>query len=144
MTRPRTLIALAVLSAACGDTIGPVAGPYVMTSLDQVELPHLVSASVACDVLVLRGSLDLRSTASFLLQVTQAQDCTRAGAASDTFTTTVAGSFTLAGGRLTLHPAGTGLTYDGAVSAGAVDLQLPPLPLVAPPQHAARFVKFPL
>ena len=144
MTRLRSLIALAILSAACGDTIGPVAGPYVMTTLDQVEVPHLVSASVACDVLVLKGSLDLRSTASFLLQVTQAQDCTRAGAASDTFTTTVTGSFSLASGRLTLRPAGTGLTYNGAVSAGAVELQLPPLPLIAPPPHGARFVKFPL
>jgi len=143
--RPFLLSApLVALLLGCGDTLGPVTGPYVMALVDGVEVPHVVSATLQCDQLVLRGSLDLRTQASFLLQVTQAQDCARTGGTVDTFTTTLTGSFSLTGGQLTLRPAGTGLTYDGLISPGAVELRLPPLPLLTPSEHSVRFVKFPL
>ncbi len=144
MSRPVIGIAFATLVLACGDTLGPVTGPYEMTNVDSVAVPHLVAATLVCDELILRGSLDLGTKASFLLQVTQAQDCARAGGTIDTFTTTLTGSFLVNGTQLTLRPAGTGLTYDGVISPGAVELQLPPLPFLTPPQHSAKFVKFPL
>ncbi|OLC66543.1 MAG: hypothetical protein AUH69_06670 [Actinobacteria bacterium 13_1_40CM_4_65_12] len=144
MSRPVIGITFATLVLACGDTLGPVTGPYEMTFVDSVEVPHVVAATLVCDELVLRGSLALGTKASFLLQVTQAQDCARAGGTIDTFTTTLTGSFFLNGTKLTLRPAGTGLTYSGVIAPGAVELQLPPLPFLTPPQHSAKFVKFPL
>ena len=144
MTRSIIGVAAGALLLGCGDTLGPVAGPYVLTFLDSVQVPDVVASSPACDQLVLRGSLDLQTSASFVLQVTQVQDCARTGGTVDTFTTTRAGSFTRAGDQLTLRPAGTGLTYAGVIGPGTVELHLPPLPLLTPPEHSARFVKFPL
>ena len=144
MTRSPPCIVVGALLLACGDALGPVSGPYAMTFVDSVEVPHIVAVSLTCDESVLRGSLDLRAQASFLLQVTQAQDCARTGGAIDTFTTTLPGSYTLRGTQITLRPAGTGLSYDGVISPGAVELHLPPLPLLSPPEHSATFIKFPL
>ena len=144
MTRSIIGAAVGALLLGCGDALGPVAGPYMMAFVDSVQVPNVVASSPACDQFVLRGSLDLRTHASFILQVTQAQDCARTGGTVDTFTTTLTGSFTRAGGQLTLHPAGTGLTYAGVIGPGTVELHLPPLPLLSPPEHSARFVKFPL
>jgi len=143
MTRPVINIAVGALLLGCSDALGPVTGPYAMTFVDGVELPHVVAATLQCDQLVLRGTLDLRAPASFLLQVTQVQDCARTGGSVDTFATTLTGSFSRTGSELTLRPAGTGLTYDGLISPGALELRLlPPLPLLTSSEHSARFVKF--
>ncbi len=144
MIRPShaCIVALAACSSATG--LGNRAGPYVMSAVDQSDLPQLVGATSLCDQLVARGALDLQTDGTFLLQVAQIQDCARSGGAADSFTTTVTGAFTVTGTQLTLHPAGTGLQYGGTLSPGALEVQLPRLPLVSSASHVARFVKFPL
>jgi len=136
----------AVLVTGCAGITGPGnrAGPYAMTAVDGSDLPHVVSSTSLCDQLVSAGLLDLRRDGSFLLRVAQVQDCSRGGAPPDSFTTTTTGAFTITGTQLSLRPAGTGLHYDGTVSAGSVEVHLPPLPLVSPPDHVAKFIKFPL
>jgi hypothetical protein len=116
----------------------------MMTTLDGAALPHVASTTSLCDQLVVRGMLNLEADAAFLLQVAQVEDCSRGGGAADSFTTTITGAFTITGTQLSLRPAGTGLRYAGVLSPGAVEVQLPPLPLASPPQHTAAFVKFPL
>ncbi len=141
----RASLASLLVLAACnsGTGLGNRAGPYIMTAVDQAVLPHVVSTTSLCDELIVRGILDLQAGGSFILQVGQVQDCGRSGGSADSFTTTVSGTFTVTGNRLSLRPAGTGADYAGTASPGAVEVQLPPLPLVssAPP---ATFVKFPL
>ena len=136
---------LSVLLIGCHDFAGAgkVAAYYVLTAVDSLEVPHLLSATNSCDELVLRGVLHLADNALFDLSVTQAQDCTRTGRSVDTFATTTSGGFTVDGTRLVLHPSGTGIQLTGTASSGAVDLQLPQLPLLGAGAHSATFIIFP-
>jgi len=104
----------------------------------------VLSATNSCDELVLRGGLHLADNALFDLSVTQAQDCTRTGGSVDTFSTTTSGNFTADGTHLVLHPSGTGIQLTGSASSGAVDVQLPQLPLLGAEAHSATFIIFPL
>src|SRR5438034_9070552 len=117
MARFRFSVVLSVLLIACRDSAGPgrVTGPYVLTAVDSLGVPRVVSATYSCDELVLRGSLYLGDNALFDLSVTQAQDCTRTGGSIDTFTTTTSGAFTADGTRLVLHPSGTGIQLTGKI-----------------------------
>ncbi len=137
---------VSVLLIGCSDSAGPgkVAGPYVLTAVDSLGVPRVVSATNSCDQLVLRGSLYLGDNTLFDLSVTQAQDCIRAGGSVDTFTTTTSGGFTVDGTRLVLHPSGTGIQLTGTTSSATVDLQLPQLPLLGAEARSATFIKFPL
>jgi hypothetical protein len=140
----RFVLSTAFLTA-CGVTgPGNRAGPYVLSALDGSNLPHLVASTSLCDELVPRGTLNLDRDGSFLLQVAQVHDCSRGGGAVDSFTTTITGGFTLAGAQLALHPARTGVRYDGTVSSGALEVHLPPLPLAGSTDHVATFINFPL
>jgi len=145
MGRLVTFVLSAAFLTACGVTDpGNRAGPYVLNAVDGSDLPHLVASTSLCDELVPRGTLNLDRDGSFLLQVAQVHDCSRGGATVDSFTTTITGAFTLAGAQLALHPAGTGVHYDGTVSSGALEVHLPPLPLVGSADHVGTFIKFPL
>ena len=145
MTRFSVMALLFVLFASCSETTGPsdVAGYYVLTAVDSSQVPHLVSATVSCDEFVLRGDLHLASNGTFELPITQSQDCSRAGGTVDTFTTTTSGAFSVNRGHLALHPAGTGILLSAQVAGGAVDLQLPELPLLDVSPHSGRFLIFP-
>jgi len=133
---------LSVLLLGCHNATD-VSGFYVLMEIDSLQVPRVVSATVFCDELVLTGLLHLTAASSFELSVVQAQDCTRNGAAVDTFRTTTSGTFSVNRTQLALHPAGTGLQLTGTSSGGIVDLQLPPLPLVPGGSHSGRFLIFP-
>lgn len=145
MTRFLLLVALSVCSGGCESSTGPanIVGAYMLTAVDSLDLPHLVFATSACDEVVVRGDLQLANDESFLLSVTQTQDCTRAGATVDTFTTITSGVYSANGRHLIIDPAGTGIELTGSISPGAIDLQLPPLPL-AGGAHSGSFLIFPL
>src|SRR2546422_10512251 len=57
---------------------------------------------------------------------------------------TTSGNFTADGTHLVLHPSGTGIQLTGSASSGAVDVQLPQLPLLGAEAHSATFIIFPL
>ena len=143
MTRVLATAVLSVLLIGCQSSTDPgkVAGYYVLTAVDSLEVPHLVAATNTCDELVLRGVLHLSDNGSFDLSVTQVQDCARA--AVDTFSTTTSGTFSVDRTRLILHPAGTGIQLTGTTTGGAVDLQLPQLPLLGAGSHSGTFIIFP-
>jgi hypothetical protein len=145
MARFRVSAALSVLLFGCHDSAGPgnVAGYYVLTAVDSLEVPRALSATNGCDELVLRGLLHLADNALFDLSITQAQDCTRTRGSVDTFATATSGGFTVNGTRLVLHPSGTGIQLTATASSGAVELQLPELPLLGAAAHSATFVIFP-
>ncbi len=145
MARFRFSAALSVLLIGCHDSAGPgnVAGYYVLTAVDSLEVPRVLSATNSCDELVLRGGLHLADNALFDLSVTQAQDCTRTGGSVDTFTTTTSGGFARDGSHLVLHPSATGIQLTGTVSPGTVGLQLPQLPLLGRGAHSGTFIIFP-
>jgi hypothetical protein len=142
--RRRGFVPLLPLVLACGDPGGPVVGAYMLTAIDDVPVPHLVAATATCDEMVVSGSLILESAGTFILQVRQAQDCSATGGSVDTFATTVAGAYTVAGPHLTLKPIGSGLAYRGTRIPGGISLQLPPFPFISAAPHWATFLIFPL
>ena len=135
---------LSILLVGCNGATDPanVAGYYVLTTVDSLDVPRLMNATSTCDELVLRGVLHLAASRSFDLSITQLQDCTRAGGAADTFTTVTSGDFSIDHASLILRPAGTGIALSGTSPGGAIRLQLPQLPLVAG-SHSGTFVIFP-
>jgi len=138
----RLPIAALLFVAGCQDSTGSI-GYYVLTAVDTVPVPRLVSATTACDEFVLRGVLHLTRGGSFDLSVTQSQDCTRVGGAADTFSTITSGAFSQTSDRIFLHPAGTGLELEGTFAGATVELLLPQLPLLDG-SHSGSFVIAPL
>lgn len=145
MTRVLCTAVLSILLIGCQSSTDPgkVAGYYVLTAVDSLAVPHLLAATNTCDELVLRGVLHLSDNGSFDLSVTQVQDRARAGGSADTFSTTTSGTFSVDRTRLMLHPAGTGIQLTGTTSGGAVEVQLPQLPLLGAGAHSGTFIIFP-
>ncbi|HET9708896.1 MAG TPA: hypothetical protein VFP39_11400 [Gemmatimonadales bacterium] len=144
MNRCYCAAVLSILLVGCNGATDPanVAGFYVLTTVDSLAVPRLMNATNTCDELVLRGGLRLATNSSFDLSITQLQDCTRAGGTADTFTAVTSGDFSVDHTNLILHPAGTTVGLSGMAPGGAIQLQLPQLPLIAG-SHSGTFVVFP-
>lgn len=131
-----------LLSIGCQDS-SEVSGVYALQDVDGVQVPRVVSSTVFCDELVLRGTLDLTGGRTLNLSVVQSQDCTRNGASVDTFTTTMTGSFSVDGAQILLQVAQPDTQLTGTSSSGVVEVQLPQLPLLGGSSHTAKFIRLP-
>jgi hypothetical protein len=141
---PRALTAAALggLAIGCQSPAG-LSGFYVLQTVDSLEIPRVVSSTVFCDELILSGRLHFTGSGVFDLSVVQSQDCTRQGAAVDTFTTALTGTYSVDHTRLSLTPPQSA-SLQGTASGGIVDVALPALPLLGGGPHSGRFVIFPL
>ena len=121
--------------AACGGT-EPVdlATSYTLSTVEGVVPPHLVAASLECDVTIGGGRVTFGPGEHFDLGLDVLTDCSRGGGSTSEATYGYTGSVQVSGRQVVFHTAtGSGpVVYEGEVSAaGRLEVTVPGLvPLV--------------
>ena len=115
------------LVAACEDPLTPadLAGNYALQSEDGQSLPRLLSATVNCDVFLTGGALALNVDRSFVLDLREQLDCSRAGGPIQDAGRTYPGTFTIHGRQIQFTSPRFGeepITFSGTVLGGTVSL----------------------
>ena len=122
-------VALVCFAGSCGDSLGPqdLIGGYPLVRVNGAPLPGLIGATVNCDMFLVGGRLELRTSDWSTLSLDEQQDCTRAGGAASTDTILYLGTFRVRDNTVTfatLRSLDDTLRFTGHVAFGNVTLAM--------------------
>jgi hypothetical protein len=128
-TRRFAIAILVGISSSCADSVGPadLVGNYALARINNAAPPHLVSATINCDLLLTGGHLELRTGDWSGLVVDTEEDCTRSGGTITLDSLRYLGTFRIAGGSLTFETQRSlddTLRFTGPMNFGIVSLSV--------------------
>ena len=124
-----TIAILLAISSGCTDSLGPaeLVGNYALARVNNAPPPQLVSATITCDLFLIGGRLELRTSDWSGLILDTEEDCTRGGGIIALDSLRYLGTFRLSGGTLifeTLRSINDTLRFTGSVTLGTVTLSV--------------------
>jgi hypothetical protein len=113
------------LVAGCANpfTSDDIAGTYTLQMEDGKSLPRLLSATIECDLFLTGGVLTMTENESFILDLHEQIDCSRAGGPVQDAGHSYMGTFALHGRNITFTSPRFGqspITFEGAENHGIV------------------------